>query len=122
MLRPLINVVGRSSVRSTLNIHATTRVRHLHSSGIALAGHSKWANIKHTKARNDEKRQKIWAKISSAIITAVRVGGQENNSGLQLALSRAKQHNMPKDKINHALEVGSGVGGEATDACMFEGL
>lgn len=105
--------------KSFFILNQTKQIRQFHSSLNLFAGHSKWANIKHTKARNDDKRQKLFGKISTAISAAVRAGGLENNSGLQVALSRAKQYNVPKDRIDKALSAGEG--GDADDLMFFEG-
>lgn len=71
-----------------------------------MAGHSKWANIKHKKARQDASRGKIFTKIAREIIVAVRQGGSadpEGNMRLRMALNNARAANMPNDNINRAI-------------------
>jgi YebC/PmpR family DNA-binding regulatory protein len=77
-----------------------------------MSGHSKWSTIKRAKGIQDSKRSKIFAKISRDIITAVKLSGVvdiNSNSLLKLAVSKAKQANMPQDKIERAINRGSGV-------------
>ncbi len=75
-----------------------------------MAGHSKWANIKHRKARQDSKRSRIWSKCSKAIIVAAKQGGgdPDTNLSLRYAIEEAKAANMPKDTIQKAVDKGSG--------------
>jgi YebC/PmpR family DNA-binding regulatory protein len=75
-----------------------------------MAGHSKWANIKHRKARQDQARGKMWSKCSRAIIVAAKAAGgdPEMNLGLRYAIDEAKAANMPKDTIAKAIKRGSG--------------
>ena len=75
-----------------------------------MAGHSKWANIKHKKAANDKKRGKIWTKLIREITVAARVGGGDIdcNPRLRLAIDKAKGVNMPKDTIDRAVKKGAG--------------
>ncbi len=75
-----------------------------------MAGHSKWANIKHRKARQDKVRGKMWSKCSRAIIVAARQGGgdPEMNLALRYAIDDAKAVNMPKDTIEKAIKKGAG--------------
>lgn len=70
-----------------------------------MAGHSKWANIKHKKARQDASRGKIFTKITREIIVAVRHGGADPDSNMQLrmALNKARAANIPNDNINRAI-------------------
>ena len=70
-----------------------------------MAGHSKWANIKHKKARQDASRGKVFTKITREIIVAVRHGGADPDSNMQLrmALNKARAANMPNDNINRAI-------------------
>ena len=89
-----------------------------------MAGHSKWANIKHRKARQDAVRGKAWSKCSRAIIVAARQGGgdPEYNLGLRYAIDGAKAANMPKDTIAKAIKRGTGeVGGVAYEEIRYEG-
>lgn len=81
-----------------------------------MAGHSKWANIKHKKAKVDAKRGKVWTKCSRAIIVAARGGPDpEMNLALRYAVEEAKAANMPKDTIARAIARGSGTGDEAVE-------
>ncbi len=75
-----------------------------------MAGHSKWANIKHKKAANDKKRGKIWTKVIREITVAARAGGGDidSNPRLRLAIDKAKGTNMPKDTIDRAVKKGAG--------------
>ena len=77
-----------------------------------MAGHSKWANIKHTKARMDAKRSKVFAKIAREITIAARLGGGDSdmNPRLRLALLKARGANMPADNITRAIQRGTGEG------------
>ncbi len=67
-----------------------------------MAGHSKWANIKHRKARQDAKRGKIYTKLIRELTVAAKAGGGDPNDNprLRLALDKANSENMPKDTIN----------------------
>jgi len=89
-----------------------------------MAGHSKWANIKHRKGRQDARRSKIWSKCSRAIIVAAKAGGGDPGMNLDLryAIDEAKAQNMPKDTIAKAIEKGTG-GGEGSDyeEILYEG-
>ena len=75
-----------------------------------MAGHSKWANIKHKKARQDKKRGKIFSKLSKKITSAARRSGGdlEYNSELRVYVDKAKDANMPKDNIERAIKKGTG--------------
>ncbi|MDX9912548.1 MAG: YebC/PmpR family DNA-binding transcriptional regulator [Phycisphaerales bacterium] len=89
-----------------------------------MAGHSKWANIKHRKAAVDKKRGKIWSKCSRAIISAARQGGPDPTTNLTLryAIDEAKAANMPKDTIQRAIDKGAGSSaGEEFVPVVFEG-
>ncbi|MGI6092176.1 MAG: YebC/PmpR family DNA-binding transcriptional regulator [Veillonellaceae bacterium] len=76
-----------------------------------MAGHSKWANIKHKKGKMDAIRGKITTKISREITVAVRTGGSDptGNMRLKLALQKAKENNIPKDNIQRAIQKGAGT-------------
>ena len=84
-----------------------------------MAGHSKWANIKHKKAREDAKRGTMWSKCSKAIMVAAKNGGPDPamNLSLRYAIDDAKAANMPKDNIERAIKKGSG---EGSDGANFE--
>jgi len=89
-----------------------------------MAGHSKWANIKHKKARNDAARGKSWSKCSRAIMVAAKEGGSdpEKNLGLRYAIEEAKACNMPKDTIERAAKKGAGeLGGQTFESIRYEG-
>ena len=89
-----------------------------------MAGHSKWANIKHRKERQDKKKGKVWSKCSRAIIAAARAGGPDPSANLTLryAIDEAKYANMPKDTIKRAIEKGAGAaGGEDFVSITYEG-
>ena len=82
-----------------------------------MAGHSKWANIKHRKARQDAARGKAWSKCSRAIIVAAKDGGSDPDMNLSLryAIDEAKAANMPKDTIEKAIKKGSGELGDSAN-------
>ena len=88
-----------------------------------MAGHSKWANIKHRKARQDHSRGKVWTKVIREITVAAKDGPDPNdNPRLRLALEKANSANMPKDTIKRAIEKGSGTGETgALEEIIFEG-
>ncbi len=89
-----------------------------------MAGHSKWANIRHRKARVDSKRSKAWSKCSRALIVAARNGGGDPamNLSLRYAIDEAKAANMPKDTIQKAVDKGAGDGeGVAYEELRYEG-
>ena len=75
-----------------------------------MAGHSKWANIKHKKAAADAKRGKIFTRLIKEITVAARLGGADigANPRLRLAADKAREQNMPKDTIDNAIKRGSG--------------
>lgn len=75
-----------------------------------MAGHSKWANIKHKKAATDAKRAKEWSKLSKAIMVAAKNGGsdQDVNIRLRTLVADARAVSMPKDNIERAIKKGSG--------------
>ena len=89
-----------------------------------MAGHSKWANIKHRKARQDSKRQKIYGKLIREITVAARLGGgsAEDNPRLRTVLVKAMGANIPKDTIDRAISRGaSGLDGTSYEEVTFEG-
>jgi YebC/PmpR family DNA-binding regulatory protein len=75
-----------------------------------MAGHSKWANIKHKKAATDAKRGKIWTRLIKEITVAARMGGPDvdANPRLRLAVDKAADANMPKENVTRAIQRGSG--------------
>lgn len=89
-----------------------------------MAGHSKWHNIKHKKAAQDQKRGKIFTKIMREIFVAVKQGGPnpDNNPRLRLAIEMAKEVNMPKENVERAIKRATGeLGGENMEEVFFEG-
>ena len=89
-----------------------------------MAGHSKWANIKHRKGAQDAKRGKIFTKLIKEITISARIGGGdlESNARLRLAVDKAKQSNMPKDNIERAIKKGTGdLDGVTYEEGIFEG-
>ena len=89
-----------------------------------MAGHSKFANIKHRKGAQDLKRGKVFTKIQKEITVAVKTGGggdPEMNPRLRLALANARGVNMPKDNIERAIKKAVGGQGENYTEVTFEG-
>ena len=90
-----------------------------------MAGHSKWAGIKHKKAIVDSRRGKLFTKLARAITVAAKEGGGdiEGNPSLSLAVQKAKDASMPKDNIERAIAKGTGEGAdtESYEAVMYEG-
>lgn len=79
-----------------------------------MAGHSKWANIKHRKEAQDNKKGKIFTKIARELTVAAKIGGGDpaSNSRLRLALDKARAANMPKDNVERAIKKGTGEGND----------
>ena len=89
-----------------------------------MAGHSKWANIKHRKGAQDAKRGKIFTKIIKELTVAARIGGgaPDINPRLRTAVDKAKQANMPKDNVDRAIKKGTGdLDGVSYEEGLFEG-
>ncbi len=89
-----------------------------------MAGHSKWAQIKHKKAKVDAKRGKIFSKLTREIMVAARQGGPDPdlNPRLRLAIERAKAHNMPMDNIERAIKRATGgAEGVHYEEIVYEG-
>lgn len=88
-----------------------------------MAGHSKWANIKHKKAANDKKRGKLWSKLIKEVTVAAKAGGDlDSNPRLRLAVDKAKAGNMPNDTIDRAIKRGAGGEEEGNyDEIRYEG-
>lgn len=89
-----------------------------------MAGHSKWANIKHRKARMDAQKGKIFTKVAREIIVAAKDGGgdPESNFALRLAVQKAREANMPNDNIMRAIKRGTGeLGGSSFESFTYEG-
>ena len=90
-----------------------------------MAGHSKWANIKHRKERQDAKRGKIFTRLIKEITVAARLGGGGDvsmNARLRLAVDKAQEANLPKDTIERAIKRGSGgLEGANYEEVRYEG-
>jgi YebC/PmpR family DNA-binding regulatory protein len=89
-----------------------------------MAGHSKWANIQHRKGRQDEKRGKIWTRLTREIIVAARAGGADvaMNPRLRLAIEKAKAANMPADNIKRNVDKATGnLDGVNYEEIRYEG-
>lgn len=89
-----------------------------------MAGHSKWANIKHRKGAQDKKRAKQFTRAIKDITVAVKEGGgpdPEANPGLRNAIANAKGVNMPKDTIERAIKKASGADADNYETVTFEG-
>ena len=89
-----------------------------------MAGHSKWANIKHRKAAQDKKRGKLYTKIIREITVGARMGGGEidDNPRLRAAVDKALAANMPKDTIDRAIQRGAGdAEGADVEELVYEG-
>jgi YebC/PmpR family DNA-binding regulatory protein len=89
-----------------------------------MAGHSKWANIKHKKAATDAKRGKIFTRLIREITVAAKIGGGDvsMNPRLRLAVDKATANNMPKDTIERAIKRGAGaLEGVAYEEIRYEG-
>ena len=89
-----------------------------------MAGHSKWSNIKHKKAKIDATKGKIFTKLAREIIVAARSGGgdPETNFQLRIAIDKARSVNMPNDNIERAIKRGTGeLGAEIVEELVYEG-
>jgi len=89
-----------------------------------MAGHSRWANVKHRKERADAKRGKVFTRLIKEISVAARLGGGDpaGNPRLRLAIDKAKEQNLPGDNIQRAIQRGSGdAEGVAYDEVRYEG-
>jgi YebC/PmpR family DNA-binding regulatory protein len=90
-----------------------------------MAGHSKWAGIKHKKAIVDARRGKLFTKLARAITVAAKEGGGDvdGNPSLALAVQKAKDASMPKDNIERAIAKGTGDGADAAalEHVLYEG-
>ena len=90
-----------------------------------MAGHSKWANIKHKKAAQDAKRGKVFTKIIKELMVSAKNGGSdpEANPRLRQAISTAKAANMPNDTIKRAIQKGAGeLEGTNYEEMTYEGF
>lgn len=89
-----------------------------------MAGHSKWANIKHRKAAADSKKSKITTRLVKEITIAAKIGGGDVNSNprLRLAMEKARENNVPKDNVERAIKRGIGeLDGVTYEELRFEG-
>ena len=89
-----------------------------------MAGHSKWASIKHKKAATDAKRGQLFTKLARAITVAAREGGGDpaGNYTLAAAIEKAKGYSMPKDNIQRAIDRGTGEGDAGSiERVVYEG-
>ncbi|HEY8099173.1 MAG TPA: YebC/PmpR family DNA-binding transcriptional regulator [Burkholderiaceae bacterium] len=89
-----------------------------------MAGHSKWANIKHKKAATDAKRGKVWTRLIKEITVGARLGGGDiaTNPRLRLAVEKAADANMPKDNVQRAIQRGTGgLDGANYEEIRYEG-
>jgi YebC/PmpR family DNA-binding regulatory protein len=90
-----------------------------------MAGHSKWAGIKHKKAIVDARRGKLFTKLARGITVAAREGGgdADANSALALAVQKAREASMPKENIERAIAKGTGEAGDADalETVQYEG-
>ena len=89
-----------------------------------MAGHSKWANIRHRKGAQDKKRAKIFTKLIKEITISSRLGGGDisSNPRLRKAVSNAKASNLPADKIERAIKKGTGeLEGVIYEEVTYEG-
>jgi YebC/PmpR family DNA-binding regulatory protein len=91
-----------------------------------MSGHSKWSSIKHKKGAADAKRGKLFSKLARAITVAARDGGgdPDGNPTLATAIQKAREASMPKDKIQKAIDTGTGAGGSdgaAIERIVYEG-
>lgn len=88
-----------------------------------MAGHSKWANIKHRKGAQDAKRAKLFTKLIKEVAISVKEGGADpdSNPRLRLAINKARKASVPKDKIEGAISKGSGADGTSYEETTFEG-
>ncbi len=89
-----------------------------------MSGHSKWANIKHRKGRQDAAKGKIFTKLGREILVAAKAGGAnpETNFRLKIAIQKAKEENLPNENILRAIQKGAGgQDGNAFEELTYEG-
>jgi YebC/PmpR family DNA-binding regulatory protein len=89
-----------------------------------MSGHSKWSSIKHKKAKEDNKRGKVFTKLIKELTMAAREGGgdPDSNSRLRNAIQSAKSANMPSDNIDRAIKKGTGeLPGVSYEEITYEG-
>ena len=89
-----------------------------------MAGHSKWANIQHRKNRQDERKGKTFGKLIKEVTVAAKIGGEDvaTNPRLRLAVDKAKEANLPKEKVSDAIKRGTGqLDGIVYEEIRYEG-
>ena len=89
-----------------------------------MAGHSKWANIKHRKAAQDAKRGKLFTKLIRELTVSAREGGSDpdSNPRLRAAIDKALSNNMTRDTVDRAVKRGAGeLDGQALETVVYEG-
>jgi YebC/PmpR family DNA-binding regulatory protein len=89
-----------------------------------MAGHSKWANIKHRKAAADAKKGKVFTRLIKEITVAAKLGGADPNANprLRLAMDKAREANMAKDSVQNAIKRGAGqLEGVTYEEARYEG-
>jgi YebC/PmpR family DNA-binding regulatory protein len=89
-----------------------------------MAGHSKWANIKHRKAAADAKKGKVFTRLIKEITVAAKLGGGDpaTNPRLRLAMDKAREANMAKDSVQNAVKRGAGqLEGVSYEEVRYEG-
>jgi YebC/PmpR family DNA-binding regulatory protein len=89
-----------------------------------MAGHSKWANIKHRKAAADAKKGKVFTRLIKEITVAAKLGGGDPNTNprLRLAMDKAREANMAKDSVQNAIKRGTGqLEGVSYEEVRYEG-
>ncbi|MBR1987642.1 MAG: YebC/PmpR family DNA-binding transcriptional regulator [Clostridia bacterium] len=88
-----------------------------------MSGHSKWNNIKGRKEKSDAERSKIFTKVGREIMVAVKEGGIniDTNSKLKMAIAKARQYNMPNDRINNIIKKNSEVDNSNFSELTYEG-
>src|SRR5690606_6240724 len=90
-----------------------------------MAGHSKWANIKHRKGAQDKKRSKLFSKVLKEISVAIKEnnnnGDPDTNPALRTVLANARGINMPKENIERAIKKATGAEAENYENISFEG-
>src|SRR6185436_20178853 len=89
-----------------------------------MAGHSKWANIKHRKAAADAKKGKVFTRVIKEITVAAKLGGgdPDTNPRLRLAMDKAREANMAKDSVQNAIKRGTGqLEGVTYEEVRYEG-
>ena len=89
-----------------------------------MAGHSKWASIKHSKGKADKRRSKIFSKLSKEISVAAKLGDKDPdmNPRLRSAIQSARSANMPKDNIERAIDKSLGITDSNFENLRYEGF